>query len=1208
MLDPEERPNPTLIQHMSSGLVRFGSGSYALSHNTYIAGQVKFLVTGVTTSSDHIPAASEPYSTSTISSPGEVRIYRGIPDVFARAGKIFHYPVPILAFSGPVDQYKVSLVGATILPIWLEYHPKTRTIQGLPTSNDAGGYNIKVTALRNILHKSSQVSTTFQLLVLNEDQNVNEWSSTKGQRFPTLDNFHLRGCTTDGSTVYTSVILQAKVNSLRASSRISLIASMAEYLRTDPLLLTLCPFRGMMNLKLKKIHILASDTGNTSSTDRETVEIYWPISCGSFGMLQELIQVLNHNVLSGHISQYLGWHISGWRIFRKENDMNLQRKHRQVLKFSPTPAMTPPKPTYLIRPGSTTLSQIFTQTFISNTDYSKLNPVTEEDRWDVQTRVPGIPTSNSIRTPERQQSSLFTSVQFQVSPSSFSGIVHAFSPPTSLTMTFVLATTKHFPVFMLPSKPVMSLDTQTTHVLLANSKMELMSLGFSVLESSSYFLLGASSFSIVQHSQQSPTPTVVTEFVTKGIQCIIPTTLISVTLTSSINIIQPELTEQFTITSSPNILSSSMSSLFDEITLLTALNMFNTPTLDKITPTVLATNQDHKAETSLAKTLHSYNTMASSKYLLPFPSLYSQSSIFSQELTSLLHTTPIHSSISVGITTAFLKNSSVSDDHVLRSLLFLSSSYASTLKMTKFQNDITDAFSSLSTIHLNTSLSEMYTATEDSSSFINSTMDDKSYSFESDTKVETILYLIGPLHLFSEDTQSYSNVSVLSSSLMLISQLTANTNMEQSVSTGILVTDVSSSMKITNEDLTFHSMDSMFWSSELASTDVESLFYVTQQIDMSPSPTVAFTNITDIQTTLVSHGSSEEITNTSYLLASNIFTISPSTPARLLGLSEPTSVYTIKPELIATNISLLSSDRKLSESILSSVKSGTMLSSQSQSFSHHNQVLLSSFDTQSAIFLTTTYNTDHLILTSIFSYSFETEIAKQIKQSHITSVSFQENLILSTHSMIPMYSLSRQENQSSWDSNTALNSSIDGLTLLQHSSLSTVDHTPYFYSVTKLILPSPMSVTPYSSVTTDPVLSTFTMSPTSPSPEFSFWSTVQDPLTSLELFRQVTNQFSEDDLISFLPSFVHLTPLINFTETLSSSVPSNELTMSFGLFKAYSDNLTMSIATSVTHDSLPSLMPSFSAESCCTSPHLCYRPNHYLRAYFIPLHQIYSIP
>uniref|UniRef100_UPI00398E7CF0 mucin-3A-like n=1 Tax=Pristiophorus japonicus TaxID=55135 RepID=UPI00398E7CF0 len=1099
----------------------------------------------------------------------------------------------ILVIPGSVDdiveQVPVSLVGTTILPKWLEYNPKTRTIQGLPISNDAGGYNIKVTALENILHKSGQVSTTFQLLVLNDDRNPNEWSTTTDQRFPIPHNFYLDGCTTDGPIVYTSVILQAKVDSFGASSRISLILSMAEYLRADPLLLTLCPFRDVTNLKRKKIHILASETGNRNTTGREAAEIYWPISCGSFGMLQELIQVLNHNVFSGHISQYLGWHLSGWRIFRKgeEKIVYLQRNRRQVLMVSPTPAMTPPKPTYLIRPGPTVLAQIFTKMFMSTRDYSKLDSATEGDRSHVQTRLPAIPPSNSIPTaPERQQSFPFTtpfsSVPLQA-PAQFTEIAFGFvlsvSPPTSLATKSLLATTKHLPTFTLPSKPVMSLDSQTSHVLFAESVMEPMSPSFYVLEPSSYFLLGTPSLRI---AQLLPTLIVVTEFETKGIQSIIPTDLISSTLSSSMAIIQPRLTEQFTATSGPNTLSTSMSSLFDEPTLLTALNMFSTPSLDKIAPTasaiITSTNQDHKAETSSVKALHSYSMMAHSEYLLPSPVLYSQSSVISPKQTSLLHTPPIHSSIFVDTKTTLVVNSMVSDDHVLRSLLFLSSTYASTLQITKSQADINDAFMSFSTIHLNTSLHEMYTATEVSPDLINSTVDDKRDSSESNTKIETSLNLVSPLHLLSEHIQPDSDVSLLPNSLMPTSRLT---NVEESLSTGMLITYASSSMKITTEDLSFHSVDSILWSTELASTEVESLFYATQQIDISPSQPFAFTNISDIQTTLIANGRSEEITSTNYLFAPSIFTISPSTPIHLQGSSEPIPAHTTKPELMTTSMSLLSSDRKLLEFTLYSAKSGTMASPQPQSFSYHNEVILSSFNTQTASFLTATYITHQLIPTSILFYSFETlsslsigEIVKEsiIKQAHIPSVSFQERPALSTHS------LSLQENQSSWDLITPLNSSIDGLVLLQHSSLTSVDCTPYSHSVTKLILSTPASVASYPSVGKDLRLSTFPFSPTSPSPEFSFLSTAQDPLTSLQSFRQITNQSSQDNSISFPPSFIDILSSINFTETLSSSVPSNELKTSFGVFEEYSDNITMPITTSVAHYSLPSLMPSFSSE------------------------------
>ncbi|XP_042190955.1 dystroglycan-like [Callorhinchus milii] len=175
----------------------------------------------------------------------------------------------------------------------------------------------------------------------------------------------------DDPMTYAAVIIQPSIFSLRARGRVFLIRSMADYLQMDPLLLTLSRYRDTADLGLNNIRLVASEISERNFTNQEATEIYWPVSCGRFEMLRELIQVLNHNVIAGRFSQYLGYHISGWRIFRKGGEkIMLNRRHRrQVIMVSPTPVMTPPKPTHFSRLASTVATQDLSEKFMSNTDF-----------------------------------------------------------------------------------------------------------------------------------------------------------------------------------------------------------------------------------------------------------------------------------------------------------------------------------------------------------------------------------------------------------------------------------------------------------------------------------------------------------------------------------------------------------------------------------------------------------------------------------------------------------------------------------------------------------------------------------------------------------------------------------------------------------------------------------------------------------------------
>uniref|UniRef100_A0A8C5XAJ7 Dystroglycan 1 n=1 Tax=Malurus cyaneus samueli TaxID=2593467 RepID=A0A8C5XAJ7_9PASS len=232
-----------------------------------------------------------------------------IPDATVLMGKIFYYPMPVFAFQGTITH------GAD-LPKWLEFNPNTSTLQGLPMAGEGGMYLLNITAS----------------------------GGAYGQGTPrAAANFTIH---VQDSTPITSaeIILSTGAETLEVQERLSMVCRLAEYLHLPSSLLTLLQHT---EPAARGSHILAEDTGHIDLPARHYVRLSWPVKCGAFAMLHELIQVLQHNVNSQHLSQLLGYDIAGWRILRRGNyERNSPRRHRRQLMITPTPAL---KPTRIIQ-------------------------------------------------------------------------------------------------------------------------------------------------------------------------------------------------------------------------------------------------------------------------------------------------------------------------------------------------------------------------------------------------------------------------------------------------------------------------------------------------------------------------------------------------------------------------------------------------------------------------------------------------------------------------------------------------------------------------------------------------------------------------------------------------------------------------------------------------------------------------------------------
>ncbi|CAM2097621.1 unnamed protein product [Caretta caretta] len=269
----------------------------------------------------------------------EIQILRGIPDTIAFMGKVFYYPVPPFAFQGKITQYKITLANGADLPKWLEFNPNTSTLQGLPMNKENGEYHLNIAAQEDgCVQKTPRANVNFTLHV--QDSILIPEKETGLSHMPKGNIFSSERCRRDSSLTSAEIIIHAAAESLDVQQRLFLVCTMAEYLHLDPTSLALNPYRGLIHTSRRNLTILAEDIRHISFMESHYIGLYWPVGCGVFAMLHELIQVLRHNVDSHHLSQLLGYEIAGWRIIKREGfERKRSGRQRRQLMVTPTPTL-----------------------------------------------------------------------------------------------------------------------------------------------------------------------------------------------------------------------------------------------------------------------------------------------------------------------------------------------------------------------------------------------------------------------------------------------------------------------------------------------------------------------------------------------------------------------------------------------------------------------------------------------------------------------------------------------------------------------------------------------------------------------------------------------------------------------------------------------------------------------------------------------------
>nr|XP_014431248.1 uncharacterized protein LOC102452653 [Pelodiscus sinensis] len=269
----------------------------------------------------------------------EIQVLQGIPDTTAMMGKVFYYSVPPFAFQGKITHYKFTLASGAELPKWLEYNPNTTTLQGLPVNEKSGEYHLNVAAYGDVCIQKTPTANVNFILLVQESILIPE-KMTGLSHMPKGNIISSERCTRTGSVTSAEIIIHAAAESLDVQERLYLVCTMAEYLHLDPTSLALNPYQGLVHRSRWNLTVLAEDTSHINFLESHYIGLYWPVGCGIFAMLSELVQVLRHNVDSHRLSQLLGYEIAGWRIIKREG---FERQHSgrqpRQLMFTPTPTL-----------------------------------------------------------------------------------------------------------------------------------------------------------------------------------------------------------------------------------------------------------------------------------------------------------------------------------------------------------------------------------------------------------------------------------------------------------------------------------------------------------------------------------------------------------------------------------------------------------------------------------------------------------------------------------------------------------------------------------------------------------------------------------------------------------------------------------------------------------------------------------------------------
>ncbi|XP_040516260.1 dystroglycan 1-like isoform X2 [Gallus gallus] len=348
----------------------------------------------------------------------------------------------------------VTLASGANLPSWLDFNPNTNMLQGLPMTGESGAYLISITASGRTCAQRVAVKFTIHvqdsILFLDTENSLNH-----------IPNRHQ--CGKEVPITSAEIILSTGAKTLEAQERLYIVYVISEYLHLDSSLVTLLQYTDVVHRNLQNLTVLARDTSHIDFTVNRYVGLSWPVKCGELAVLREFIHVLQRNIDSHHLSQLLGYEISGWRILRRGSyKRKSPRQQRRQLMITPTPtlkviritqrpAVVAPSPLFSAVPSRLLLqlavspTQSLYKESITTASYemqSKNHPVSQESlvtlkmdsARDTPTNNPTIAvmfgdTSSSDLSPSLVPKSVLLFTELEVLPTSSRGVSSLLQQP-----------------------------------------------------------------------------------------------------------------------------------------------------------------------------------------------------------------------------------------------------------------------------------------------------------------------------------------------------------------------------------------------------------------------------------------------------------------------------------------------------------------------------------------------------------------------------------------------------------------------------------------------------------------------------------------------------------------------------------------------------------------------------------------------------------
>ncbi|XP_069500180.1 dystroglycan 1 [Ambystoma mexicanum] len=297
-------------------------------------------VEGIRDFEHHIEASMH----SSFSEPREtVGPLMGIPDSSAVVGRPFRLTIPTDMAASNGGMIKITEVGKTTLPSWLQWELKSSSLLGLPIDTDKGVYYIEVTAMQLLSNGSHipQATDVFSVEVHPEDHN--EPQSVRTSMQDTNEIAPLL-CGVDEPETILTVILDADLKKMTPKQRFELLDRMRPFSKVELINMKLVP---VINNRLFDMSAFMAGPGNAKKVVENGALLSWKLGCSLDQTNVPDIQTVESPAKKGTMSAQLGVPVVGWHIANKKSQ--LPKRVRRQINTTPTPVTAIGPPTTAIQ-------------------------------------------------------------------------------------------------------------------------------------------------------------------------------------------------------------------------------------------------------------------------------------------------------------------------------------------------------------------------------------------------------------------------------------------------------------------------------------------------------------------------------------------------------------------------------------------------------------------------------------------------------------------------------------------------------------------------------------------------------------------------------------------------------------------------------------------------------------------------------------------